>query len=186
MKKILLVLSLCYGFSSTLIAQNIDEPEFVGETILVKQDNTTFPLEKTLAQNRTVASTGLILSGIGKVRSQIQIDGCCANLKVSKSEALKLIVRNVDNQTDPLAIIQIFKFEVKKKYRRAELASYSSLGSAKSNNLQYVSFTGKKYGTSSYILTLGSLEPGEYGITISNPNALDQKQTVVSSFAVTE
>lgn len=186
MKKILFVLAICSGFSMNLYAQDISEPEFVGETLLVKQDNSSFPLEKTLAQNRTVASTGLILSGIGKVRSQIQIDGCCANLKIKKGEPVKLIVRNVDNQTDPLAIIQIFKFEVKKKYRRAELASYSSLGSAKSNNLMYVSFTGKKYGTSSYILTLAALEPGEYGVTISNPNALDQKQTVVSSFAVSE
>ncbi len=93
MKKILLALYLCC-FSASLSAQTIDEPEFVGETILVKQDNTSFPLEKTLAQNRTVASTGLILSGIGKVRSQIQIDNCCASLKVSKNEPIKLITTN--------------------------------------------------------------------------------------------
>lgn len=186
MKKIFLAATLMYCFSIGLNAQTVEEPEFVGETILVKSDNSSFPLEKTLAQNRTVASTGLILTGIGKVRSQIQIDGCCAELKVGKNVEVKLIVRNVDNQTDPLAIIQVFKFEVKKKYRRAELAAVSSLGSAKSNNLQYVSFKGKKYGASSYLLTLSKLEPGEYGVTISNPNSLDQKQVVVSTFAVIE
>ncbi len=40
-------------------------------------------------------------------------------------------------------------------------------------------------GKSSYIITpTVTLEPGEYGITVSNPNAVDEKQTVVSAFAV--
>ena len=86
--------------------------------------------------------------------------------------------------TTSLSIIKIFKFEQKKKYRRAELSSISSLGSSKSNNLDYIPFTGKKFATSSYVLKINNLEPGEYGITILNPNALDQKQTVVASFSV--
>lgn len=184
MKKILISLFVVSALTINVKAQDILEPEFVGETILVNPNNTSTPLEKHLTQNRTVASTGLILSGIGKMRSQLQIDGCCANVKVNKNDEVKLIVRNIDNLTDPLSIIKIFKFETKKKYRRAELASFSSLGSAKSNNLDYVSFSGKKYGTSSYLIKLSSLEPGEYGIIISNPNSLDQKQAVVSTFAV--
>ena len=185
MKKLLSTLLLIAIFSSSLNAQEIQEPDFVGECILVKSDNSIIPLEKQLAQNRTVASTGLILSGFGKVRSQLQIDGCCANIKIGKSEGVKFIIKNVDNMTDPLAIIKVFKFEVKKKYRRAELASLNNFGSSKSNNLDYIGFTGKKFGASSYIITLSSaLTPGEYGITISNPNAVDEKQTVVSTFAV--
>lgn len=184
-KKLLSTLSIAI-FAVTLSAQTIEEPEFIGETLLVKSDNSTTPLEKQLTQNRTVASTGLILSGIGKVRQQIQIEGCCANVKIGKNDDVKFIIRSVDNNTDPLSIIRVFKLEQKKKYRRAEIGSISSLGSSKSNNLEYVTFTGKKYGTSSYIIKLNNLEPGEYGITISNPNALDEKQTVVSTFAVIE
>ena len=101
-----------------MIAQEIQEPEFVGETILVRSDNTTTQLEKNLTQNRTVASTGLILTGIGKVRTQIQIDGCCSSTLVNKNSEVKLIVRNVDNQTDPLSIIKIFKFFLNKIYYR--------------------------------------------------------------------
>jgi hypothetical protein len=186
MKFILILLTVFCLFSANISAQEIQEPEFVGETILVRQDNTTSPLEKHLTQNRTVASTGLILTGIGKVRTQIQIDGCCSNTIVDKNSEVKLIVRNVDNHTDPLSIIKIFKFEQKKKYRRAEVSSISSLGSVKDNNLEYVPFTGKKFGTYSYIIKINNLEPGEYGITILNPNALDQKQTVVSTFTVKE
>lgn len=166
-------------------AQDVAEPEFIGECLLIKNDQAAVPLEKQLAQNRTVASTGLILSGIGKVRSQLQIDGFTSSTKVGAADDVKIIIRNIDNMTDPMSIIKIFKFEVKKKYRRAELASISSFGSGKSNNLDYILFSGKKFGTSSYILKLSNpLSPGEYGITISNPNALDEKQTVVSSFSV--
>lgn len=80
--------------------------------------------------------------------------------------------------------LKFFKFEQKKKYRRAEVASVSAFGSAKSNNLEYVPFVGKKYGKNSYIITISTKEVGEYGITISNPNALDEKTTVVSSFSI--
>lgn len=184
MKLFLITIFTLTSFFSNLYAQDIPEPEFVGESVLVKSDNTSMPLEKHLTQNRTVASTGLILTGIGKVRNQIQIDGCCSKTIVDKNTEFKLIVRNVDNNTDPLSIVKIFKFEKKNKYRRAEIASTSSLGSSKSNTLEYVPFTGKKYATSSYVLRLSNLEPGEYGITILNPNALDQKQTVVATFSV--
>lgn len=185
LKKLFSIIAFAIAITS-VNAQTIEEPEFVGESIIVKSDNTVIPLEKQLSTGRTVASTGLILTGIGKVRQQIQINGCCSNVVISKNDDVSVIVRNIDNNSDPLSIIKVFKFEKKSKYRRAEIASISSLGSAKTNNLNYVSFTGKKFGTSSYMLKLSNLTPGEYGITVSNPNALDEKQTVVAAFAVTE
>ena len=66
------------------------------------------------------------------------------------------------------------------------MSSVNNFGSTKTNNLGYVSFVGKKYGTSSYVIKLSAMEPGEYGVIVTNPNALDEKQTVVSTFAVTE
>lgn len=184
MKKIFTSLFVLSIFAFNVNAQDIAEPDFIGEVVLVKSDNSAIPLEKQLSTNRGVASTGLILTGIGKVRSQLQIDGCCAKIQVSSNEDLSFIIKGIDNKTDPMSIVKIFKFEEKKKYRRAEVASVSSFGSAKSNNLDYVSFTGKKYGESSYLLKVSALQPGQYGITISNPNAVDEKQTVISTFAV--
>lgn len=174
------------ALAAGLHAQNVEEPEFVGESVIVKSDNSAIPLEKQVSTGRTVASTGLILTGIGKVRHQIQINGCCSNVTIPKNEKFSIVVRNRDNQSDPLSIIKVFRFEKKPKYRRAEVSSVSSFGAAKSNNLDFITFTGKKYGTSSYILKLQDLTPGEYGITVSNPNAVDEKQTVVAAFAVTE
>lgn len=184
MKRIFLFLGVTL-FSTLVTAQNVAEPEFAGEAVVIRADNTSVSLEKQVSQSRSVLSTGAILTGIGKYRTQLQITGCCSTVKLKKGENVKFIVRGVDNNTDPLAIVKIFKFESKSKYRRAEVASTSTFGTTKRNNLEYVAFSAKKYGTSSYIITPSvPLESGEYGITVSNPNALDEKQTVVSAFAV--
>lgn len=184
--KLLSILTMVFIYSSAN-AQNIEEPDFVGESIYLTPENTTVPLEKNITQSRSVASTGLILTGFGKYRTQLQIEGCCASTKISKkNNNIRLIIKAVDNNTDPFSIIKVFKFEQKKKFRRAEVASVNSFGSAKSNNLEYVSFIGKKFGKSSYLISISPKEVGEYGITVSNPNAIDEKSIVVSSFAITE
>lgn len=165
--------------------QEIKEPNFVGEVHLIKSDNSRTELEKHIALGRSVASTGLILTGIGKVREQVQIEGCCSSTKIKKGEDFYFIIKNVDNNTDPLAVIKIFKFEPKRKFRRAELNSMSSLGLAvRENNFQYVSFSGERYGESSYLVKVSGISTGEYGIIVLNPSNLNQKQTIISSFAI--
>lgn len=47
-----------------------------------------------------------------------------------------------------------------------------------------VSFSGKKYGLSSYLLTFKDIKPGEYGIVLNNPNDRDEKKVVVSCLGV--
>ena len=54
----------------------------------------------------------------------------------------------------------------------------------KSNKLERLSFTGRKFGESSYLITLDETPAGEYGITVSNPNNLDEKQVIVSTVAI--
>lgn len=44
-------------------------------------------------------------------------------------------------------------------------------------------FTGKRYGTSSYLLTT-NLEAGEYAIMVKNPNNVDEKSAVVSCIGI--
>ena len=112
------------------------------------------------------------------------VEGPSAAVRLDGSKPIRLIVKAVDNDTDPMAIINIFRFEHSKKQRLAELSSVSTFGSVKSNKLDYVPFTGRKYGESSYLLTLDKREPGEYGITVRNPNNLDEKSVIVSTFAI--
>lgn len=161
------------------------EPEFIGETLFVNPDDgSPVQLEKqTVMMRSRVNATGIIF-GIGKAKTKMIIEGTQAAVRVDGSKPIRLIVRAVDNQTDPLAIINIFRFECSKKQRLAELASVSTFGSVKTGKLDYVPYSGRKYGESSYLLTLEAHEPGEYGITVQNPNMQDEKSVIVSTFAI--
>lgn len=182
MKKVIIFLSLFLAFSVN--AQNVEEPDFVGECIVVRGDNSTVLLEKSTSQLKTSAGAGVIIAGIGSIKSKIVIDGCCASNKFKSNEDFKIIVKAVDNNTDPMAIVKVFRFEATKKNRKAEIASVNTFGTTKNNNLIYLPFTAKKFGASSYIITLKEKPVGEFGITVSNPNNLDEKSTVVSTFSI--
>lgn len=187
MKKLLSLATFTLLLTSvSSYSQDFKEPSFIGECLLIKPDNSTALLEKHLTQNRVVASTGLRITGIGKVRSQLQIPGCCSSITVNKDNEIQFIIKNTDNETDPFSIVKIFQFEKKKKYRRAEVSSLSNFGTSKSNNFKNIPFTGEKFGDSSYLIKVNpeNIEPGEYGVIIMNPNSLDEKQIVVSTFSV--
>ncbi len=170
-----------------LCAQEINcpEPDFIGEVVFVDpQTGETAKLEKQTVMLRSRVNATGIMFGIGKSTTKLVIEGPSAAVRLDGSKPIRLIVKAVDNHTDPLAIINIFRFESTKKQRLAETASVSSFGSVKSNKLDYVPFTGKKYGESSYLLTLDERKPGEYGITIQNPNNRDEKNVIVATFAI--
>ncbi|SIQ93692.1 hypothetical protein SAMN05880574_13614 [Chryseobacterium sp. RU37D] len=152
--------------------------------MVLKSDNTTQLLEKHTTQIRSANDVTRVITGIGSVKSKLQIDGCCSATKLKPSDNIQFIVRAVDNNTDPMAIVKIFKFDSSRKYRRAELESTNTWGTTKTNKLAYLNFTAKKYGTSSYLITLKDKPAGEYGITVTNPNALDEKGTIVSTFSI--
>lgn len=88
--------------------------------------------------------------------------------------------------SDPISIISVFELTKKGKNRRAELSSASTFGGASDNNLEMVPFSGKKYGESSYMITLKEKAAGEYGIIVRNPNTLDEKTTIVATFGIDE
>jgi hypothetical protein len=83
-----------------------------------------------------------------------------------------------------MSIVNIFKFKRKKKKRVAELASYG-IWSSSTNNLDRLKFKAKKHGEKSYLLKVSEYERNtEYGIIITNPNSLDEKSVIVSTFAI--
>ena len=186
MKKLLnvAVTAMTLLWAANTFAQNVQEPEFIGESMVLKSDNSTQLLEKHTIQTRSASNVSMIITGIGSVKSKLQIDGCCSATKLKSADNIQFIVRAVDNNTDPMAIVKIFKFDSSKKYRRAEMASTNNWGTTKTNKLAYLNFTAKKYGVNSYLITLKDKPAGEYGITITNPNAVDEKGTIVSTFSI--
>ena len=69
MKKVFLFLGMV--LSTVLVtAQEVEEPEFAGEVVVIRANNTSAPLEKQISQSRSALSAGAILVGIGKYKTQ--------------------------------------------------------------------------------------------------------------------
>lgn len=118
------------------------------------------------------------------MKSTIEIEGPKASCRVKSRNKAEFIVKAHDNESDPMCFIHILKFDEKKKSRKALMGVTGTFSGAKKNDVDYVDYTAKKYGEKSYYLTTKNLQPGEYGIIVTNPNSLDEKQTVVNCFGV--
>ena len=148
------LLLLAGATQAQTIPETTPEPEFIGEIVTVRPDGTVAKLEKQSVQMRTRANASAVIFGIGKAKTKLIIEGPKAGVRLTAGQPASFIVRAVDNATDPMSIINVFRFEAKKDKRMAEMASVSSFGSVKSNKLERLSFTGRKFGESSYLITL--------------------------------
>lgn len=185
MKKVLFfALLMVLGCVSAFGQAN--EPEFIGEVNLVTDDGKATLLDKEAIQIKTKAGASLYIVGIGSVKSRITIKSPKAAARVKDGEPFNLIVRGDDNDSDPMAVIDLFQFEVKGKQRRAEMSKSNTFGGTSEGNMKRVKFTAKRYGKSSYILTMPSIGPGEYGVIVRNPNNRDEKSVIVACFGVDE
>lgn len=161
---------------------NQNEPEFIGEAQILKADGSFVLLDKEI---------GYFTSGISWSHNSfnalsLKVDGGSAKSRFTSKQSLQLVVRAADNNSDPLTIISIYKLKANKKSRSVLLSKDNSgtLMKSKTNSKDLIRFSGKKYGTSSYLITLQDLAVGEYGIVVSNPNNRDEKRVVVSCFAI--
>ncbi len=158
------------------------EPDFVGESFLLKSDGSTVPLDKEIGD----FTAGMSFSSNSWNALSLEIAGGRAQTRFSLGEPLQLVVRGVDNNSDPLTIISIYKLKSKSKSRSVVISEDNSgtLMKSRTNSKGLIRFNGKKYGSSSYLITLKDLKVGEYGIVVSNPNNRDEKKVVVSCFAI--
>lgn len=166
-------------------AQEAQEPEFVGEVNLVIGDKIS-PLDKEFVKIKTKASASMYIVGMGKVKTKINVEGKVASVRAPQSEDFKLVVRATDNNSDPLSIINIFQFEIGKNKRTAELSSLGTFGGHTDNNLNLIEYSAKKFGESSYLITLKEKPVGEIGIMVKNPNNKDEKSIIVACFGIDE
>jgi len=181
-KFFLSVLLLLLSMPNVMKAQSL-EPDFVGEVNLVQGDGAVL-LDKEYVKVKTKAGASLYLVGIGSVKTKINVEGAHAQARAGKNEDFSLIVKAVDNQSDPMSIINIFKFKQYETKRKAELASLNTFGGKNDSKLDLVEYTAKKYGESSYQITLKKKVVGEYGIIVRNPNNRDEKNLVVACFGI--
>ncbi len=187
MKKIVLfllvILTACIVNAQTKI--EVEEPEFSGQIVYVKNATEGILLPKENAQIKTKAGASLYLVGIGSVKSRMHIKGKQAATRIPQSSQTQFIVRAVDNKTDPLQIVNVIKFDINGNARRAEMSKVNSFGGETSNNMKRIDFNAKKYGQDSYLISIDGIEQGEYGIYVTNPNEKDEKNDlIIATFGV--
>ena len=89
-------------------------------------------------------------------------------------KTISLVIKAKDNESDPMGLYRIVRFNGSKKDRRIHWMGFppTLLGSEKAQKSGYVNFVADKYSLHSYILTLPENEmiPGEYGIFLSAVN----------------
>lgn len=163
----------------------VAEPDFAEETLMLVSDNEGVLLNRENGTVKAKAGASLYLTGIGKIKSRLTLKGTQSTSKAKGASITRLIIKGKDNTTDPNSFINIFKFEVTSKERRYLLEEVGTLSKAESNNLSSVDYSAKKYGESSYLITMKDLTPGEYGIVIGDPNNANTKNGMkVTSFTV--
>lgn len=187
MKKILFALGLLCPLSMNAQQITVAEPEFAEETVMLMSDSEGKLLKRENGNIQTKAGASLYLTGIGKVKSRLTLEGPTSVNTDSKGGATtRLIIKAIDNKTDPNSFINIFKFEINNnKERRYQLAEVGTLSKAERNNLSSIDYKAKKYGESSYLIIMEDLTPGEYGIVLGDPNNQNTKNTMkVTTFTV--
>lgn len=185
MKKVLLMMMLVVASICVNAQVSVTEPEFAEQVLVLESDSEGILLPRESGAIKAKAAASLYLTGIGKVKSRITLDGNASEVKISKSNVTRFIVRGADNKTDPKSFISFFKFEVKKNKRQAQIAEVGTFSGSSVNSLSHIDYNAKKYGESSYLIVIDNLESGEYGIVLGDPNQLTGKnQFKVTTFAV--
>lgn len=146
-------------------------------------DGSAKKLEKHNVKMRTGAGVYIAGFAASKSKTKVIIDGGSAGVRFQNDKPIALVVRAQDNKADPMSIVRVFRMKANKKQRAAVISAVGTF-SVTSNQMEYLPFSAKKYGESSYYLTFDQTPAGEYGIIVSNPNNVDEKMVIVSTFAI--
>lgn len=146
-------------------------------------DGNAGKLEKHNVRMKTGAGVYIAGFAASKQKTKVVIDGSAAGVRFDGSEPFELIVRAKDNKADPMSIVRVFRMKATPKNRSAVISAVGSF-SVSTNTLDYLPFSATKYGESSYRLKFDTRPTGEYGVIVTNPNNVDEKQVIVSTFAI--
>ena len=177
MKKSLLLLATILGILS-VSAQGIPEPEFIGEVLIVDLDKGQYrllPKERASKRNMRVFNT---------TTTRLILSSKESDLKLGDNNNYSVIIKAANNEHDPRSLFQVIKLGVNNSNERyVEIGSSSAttyVASSEANTQAFVSFSAKKYGESSYILTF-PITPGEYGIITDTH---DDAYQIISTFSI--
>lgn len=192
MRKLIVLLALT-AFSLSGNAQSkVKEAEFIGNVRYLQEDSTTLNLDKSVVKVKTKASGSKMWWGVGSQKAFFEVPGKTSKCVISRMGKDYLhgyydfIIRTSDNEIDPSSIILVFKYELKGGNRRVQLGKVHNRFGNSEYGAETLAFEGKKFGKSSYIITLQGLQAGEYGVSVRNPKLESSGDTnaIIYSFTI--
>ena len=168
------------GGGDAVKAQTL-EPEFEGEVVGVFPDGSSKKLEKHNVRMRTGAGVYIAGFAASKSKTKVLVEGGSASVRFDAAQPIALIVAPRTTRPTPCPSC-VFRMKSTKKPVGGDLGRRVVLGEL--NTMDYLRFSAEKYGESSYRLTFDERPAGEYGIIVSNPNNVDEKMVIVSTFAI--
>ena len=146
----------------------VPEPEYKGQVAVINADSTTTLLQKETGEHKAKSSAFALVpipgaSLLDRTKAYLTVKGAESPNKIS-SKKFSLIIRVKDNSEEPKNAFGIFKFETKKKERRFKMADIGFASASATTNFTTVDYEAKKFGSSSYLVTLNDLPAGEYGV----------------------
>lgn len=169
MKTTLLSIAVfCCMASAQAQKVTVPEPEYKGQVAVINADSTTTLLQKETGEHKAKSSAFALVpipgaSLLDRTKAYLTVKGAESPNKIS-SKKFSLIIRVKDNSEEPKNAFGIFKFETKKKERRFKMADIGFGSATATTNFTTVDYEAKKFGTSSYLVTLNDLPAGEYGV----------------------
>ena len=172
-------------------ASPIKEPEFINSYCIMTSDDSFELLPKEIGTINSYQNNSPKLSSVvDKVSSKqsvamdsipstkemdIVIKGPHSSYVIPKDmKTISLVIKAKDNESDPMGLYRIVRFNSSKKDRHIQWMEFSPvlLGSENAQKSGYINFIAHKYGEQSYTLTFPEKEmiPGEYGIFLSTVN----------------
>ena len=166
-KMVLAVLAICFSLMNGF-AQDVNEPEFIGDVYLLQADGSFVKLDREVCSIKAKSNALSALPLLGSVKSFMSIKGAETKVRINKeNQPIQFVVKCKDNSLSPETLISIVQFEKKKKERRFNMGKTSILGGSEYGIAESLPYEAEKYGESSYKITITGLESGEYGIMVS-------------------
>ena len=150
------------------LTQNIKttEPEFSGTIVFADTTSSGKNLETATMTVKTKGNASLYITGIGKATSFGVVKGKTSTCILAAQPALYFVYRAESNSINPKDVIQLVRFTPSKDGNRVMPIVSASTFSSTSNEVAYLDFSAKKYGKSSYLVSVADLAPGEYGFSL--------------------
>lgn len=165
----IIVLSSCVCVNAQI---KVAEPEFSGNIIFVNDSaGSGIKLEQQTASVSAKANGAAYVPVVGffagKSTVKNFVQGASSPIQIDKNPKVHFIVKVSDNAVDPITVINIFRLNTEKDKRTVELASAKIVSGAKTGDIKFLTFSGTKYGQSSYLIEIDNIESGEYAITLA-------------------